>query len=739
MIYLISSRQTKPNRIETPEEQKGRDYHIGYGRWVLGNANSTKHAAFCNKFKVNTEFYKNNQWITPEDTEAFFMDESGMDRHRIRVTKNYIQPMVEQYRGNAERMRFDMKVFNISPMARSRRDKSLARLQNYTYGAKVNPGFQTYLNDNGIPAGQDKDETETKFDTVYTDKFVVAGNALLRNVSNLNDLDSYKTRLATDLALAGVAIMKPYPHGGDWMFKRVAPDQWGFDTSAQDDTLKDAEFFWEWELSSPTTVYEQHPWQIGDNDRAAMESYVSKTIAHSYVTNKDYDTHGKLPVYTAVWRDLVVDTFGYVTDDYGQRILARINYVEPDAEKPRYTTKDVLPVDQLTGYQKKVLRGKSISNLYGDVWRFVRFIPNEAISSSIDTGASLSEGKYSDILLDSGILPYQEPDLYRPTNMTPPYKVGIWSYVDGDILSPVDVAINPQRMINRFMSVMENRLNTAGGSGTVYDRDVIRQDEEDEFQAKLHRGDSIGVNARGRGVQNAVGKYDGMPYQTIVAFNQLVETMKMGMEDSTGVNEGLKGTTNNPDQLVGVMQLMIQRGSIIQEPFYKALTDVYRGCYQSILTAGKRYYIDNDLDLNDYVGLEGAQVIRLSKDMRLESLRVTVQKSIDPQTERLYTDGELMKWLQFGLVDQPTVSSLLGRATYEEAVIALREFHKDLIARQRAAAQQQQVFEATQQNANEQMGRVGYGEQLRQEAREDINKESDRQVKRDVSMQKNNR
>ena len=726
MIYLINSGQPKPNRIETPEAEKGEDYNVQYARWVLGNASSVLNTRFINKYKLNLDFYKNNQWDMSEDTEAFFLDESGQDRHRIRVTKNYIQPMVEQYRGNANRMRFDMKVFNLSPMSRSRRDKSLARLKNYQYGAEVNPGFREHLNDNGIPVGQGEADTEAKFNNSYTDEFVVAGNKLLRSVAETNNLDGYKMQFATDIACGGIGIMKPYPHGGEWTFKRVAPDQWGFDTTAQSDTLKDSEFFWEWDLMSPTTIYEQFPWQIESEARGQIEAYVQQTTARSFTTDKYYDTNGKIPVYTAVWRDLIVDTFGYVTDQYGQRILTRINYIEPDAEEPQYTHEDTIPVEQLTGYQKKVLKGKRANFLYVDNWRWCIFIPSEVASVRGEFR------KYTDIILDSGIIPYQENDLYRPTNMLPPYKVGIWSYINGEILAPVDVAINPQRMINRFMSIMENRLNTAGGSGTIYDKDLIGEDEEDEFRARLARGESVGVSGRGRGVQNIVGKYDGMPHQTLVALNQLIETYKMGMEDSTGVNEGLKGTVDNPDQLVGVMQLMIQRGSIIQEPFYKAITDIYQGCYQSILTSGKRYYIDNDLDLDDYVGIEGAQVLRLSKDMRLESLRAVVHKSIDPQTERLYVDGELMRWLQFALIDQPTVASLLGKASYDEAVLALRKYHLDLMARQRMANQQQQVSDNIQQNANQQMDRVAFGEQLRQESREDLNKVADRQTKKDV-------
>ena len=66
----------------------------------------------------------NNQWFLKEDVEAFFMDESGQDRNRIRTTRNFVQPMIEQYRGTASGMRFDMKVFSLSPMSQSRRGDS---------------------------------------------------------------------------------------------------------------------------------------------------------------------------------------------------------------------------------------------------------------------------------------------------------------------------------------------------------------------------------------------------------------------------------------------------------------------------------------------------------------------------------------------------------------------------------------------------------------------------------------
>lgn len=726
----IQSRQTKPNRVETPDTEKGEKYHLEYGRWVLGTASNMHHTNQETRYKVNRSFYKNDQWIHSEDVEAFFMDESGQDRHRIKVTKNYIQPMVEQYRGNAERMRFDFKIQNLSPLARSRKDRLLARLLNYQQAASMMPGYKDYLQKQGVPVGGNESDTRDRFENTYTDQYVVAANRMLRSVVELNDLMSYRGRLALDLALGGIVVMYPYPHGGDWVFRRVIPYQFGFDVTAQSDTLKDAEFFWEYDLMSPTSLYEQHQ-DLGPIQRADIESYVSTDTARAYISGASSTSmHGKLPVYTAIWRDLLVDTFGYVMDEYGQVILARINYIEPLQEEPKYTMKDVLPVSSLTPYQKRVLRGSKTRNLYVDNWRYIKFIPNEAV------GLSSMRSGTSDIVLEYGSLPYQEPDLYRPTNMLPPYKVGMWSYMDGEILAPVDIAINPQRMINRFLSVMENQINNASGAGTVFDKDAMGEDDEDEFVAKINKSQPVGIHARGRGVQNYIGRYDGMPKESLIAFNGLIETFKTGMEDTTGVNEGLKGQTNNPDQLVGVMQLMIQRGSILQEPFYKALSDVYKGCYQSILTSGRRFYIDNELDLEDFTGEEGAQIIKLSKDMRNENMRVDLERSVDPQSERMYVDQQIMMWVQFGLIDQPTAASLLGKATINEAIIVLRDFHRNLEVQKRMANEQNQMLQQAQAQAEEQAGAVVYGEQVRQEVREDFNKQLDRETKKEIAEKK---
>ena len=722
MLYLIHTRQHKPNRIETPEGSKDEKYHVEYGRWVIGEGLGKKQKDHIDKYKRNLSFYKNNQWILQEDTEAFFKDESGQDRNRIKVTRNFIQPMVEQYRGNAERMTFDIKVQAISPMAKSRRDKSLTRLQVYGDAAKIAPGFGDYLQRSGYPVGEDDDDTSMRFENTYVDNYVIAMNRLLRYVSKTARLDRLKKQLASDVSLGGIGVVYPFPHNGEWQFKRIPVDRFGWDRGAIEEDLSDSEYYYEFDYALATDIYELHQ-NIGKLQRENIERYVSQIIGNQ-ANGQPFDIRHRVPVYNATWRDTVSDTFAYVTDKFGQRILERLDYVYEGEEEPRFTKKDVIPFDKLTAYQKKVLRGKSTRDLQVDLWRYCKFVPYEILGIARTSGTAPK-----DVVLDHGIIPYQEPDLYMPTNMKPPYKIGTWAYLDGEAMAPVDVAINPQRMINRFMSVMENQINNAGGAGVVYDKDLFAQDgSEDDVAIKIKRGDPIGVQGKGRGVSNAVGRYDAGIKESTLVFSQLIENFRLGIEQVSGVNEGLKGQ-QNPDQLVGVMQLAIQRGSIMQEPFYGALSTIFNGCYQNIATSGKRYYIDMDVELIDAVGEESAEILKISGDMRHEQFRCVLVRTTDPESERLYVDQRTLAWLQYGLIDSKTAAMLTGRATDEEAIAELRNFQRRMAELQRKQESAGQDAATMQNNAQDQAGQVVYGEQLRQEARDTLDKDKDRATK----------
>ena len=127
MALFLETSQQRPNRLE---DKKNEDYHVKFGRWCLQTINNTNYKKFVTKTLVNWSFYKggDGQWIFEEDLEAFFLDESGDVRNRLKMTENIIRPMVNQYVGNAIRLSYNAKAQATSDFAINAREKELERL-----------------------------------------------------------------------------------------------------------------------------------------------------------------------------------------------------------------------------------------------------------------------------------------------------------------------------------------------------------------------------------------------------------------------------------------------------------------------------------------------------------------------------------------------------------------------------------------------------------------------------------
>jgi hypothetical protein len=102
---------------------------------------------FINRCLINWSFYKgqDGQWIFDEDIEAFFLDESGDVRNRLKWTKNVIKPMVQQYVGNAIRLSYDAKAKCISDFVINKREEELGRLKSLQKVADALPFFKDII------------------------------------------------------------------------------------------------------------------------------------------------------------------------------------------------------------------------------------------------------------------------------------------------------------------------------------------------------------------------------------------------------------------------------------------------------------------------------------------------------------------------------------------------------------------------------------------------------------------
>jgi len=224
------------------------------------------------------------------------------------------------------------------------------------------------------------------------------------------------------------------------------------------------------------------------------------------------------------------------------------------------------------------------------------------------------------------------------------------------------------------------------------------------------------------GVANAVGSYDaniGQGAQHLINMSQM---FLQAIESITGVNYAMKGQLDNPNQLVGTMQLMIQKGSVIQERFNAALQECFRQIYQAVATSGKRLYINERPKLVAIVGDDAGKIIELSRDMLLEEFRANVVFENDKQTERQYVDTTALSFLQYNLLDQTRVSKLLGRGSQDDLWESVRAYAREMVEAQKQMAEQQQAVEAQQQE--QQQG--NYDKALEQEDKKiETNKETE--------------
>lgn len=717
MFFLIPNGQKRPSITEKVKDEK---YHLDFAKYCIGQSNNYTYDQWLQKIKKNKSFYKGDQWVDKEDLDVFLKDDTDQDRNRIKLVQNVIRPMIEQYRGNAIRMNINFKVKSISQQAINRRETALAEALFYSKLANNpnNPFGEDIKKQK--PVGDSEAETRAIVDNLYVDKYVEKINYLIDFVKERNNLDDKQLRIAEEMAFSGIGVIKTFPYAGHQEFKVVPSDTFFFDMSAREYDLNDALYQGELTEMGSSEIFEAFP-DLDDKYRKFLENYsinFGTPEIDSSKENMNKIKTGKIPVFTVYWKDGEYIEYGYVKDEYGYDYLTKINYIEEGQDKPKYTDKDLVKNNSLRS--QKLLNGQLKKKIYVDVIRTATIIPSEIFGTSANT----PNEEIKDIVLDWGIAPYQETENIEYHSAKFPYKCYCWGFVDGEILSPIDDAIDPQRFINRVFSIAENQINNSRGSGTVIDGTMV--DDQDEVLRNMNQSKPVFIQAKGRGIQNAIGSYDTTIKQGTMVLYNIIDSVKNSIQQTTGVNEALRGESTGSDQLVGVTQLMIQRGSLMQEPFYNAMTMVFKQCYQSIATVGKRIYADSERNLAIATGDEGVEVIKITKDMIHEDFRTFVKR--ENSDEMLTNAGNqmLMTLFQLGLIDEKRVSNLYGRSTPDQVASAMRSFakEKEEISRSQGKQmqQQQQMDQQMQQQQQSDMENMAY----EQQAREDVNKAEDR-------------
>jgi hypothetical protein len=618
---------------------------------------------YINKCLINWSFFKggDGQWIFDEDIESFFLDESGDIRNRLKWTKNVIKPMVQQYVGNAIRLVYDAKATCISDFVINKREAELAKLKTYQKIADTYPFFKDMIKDNtGI---QDTEfETEQMFYNTFVEDYEKDMNNLIEFVAQEVNMDELKVQITRNLALCGIGIYKGYEANDIYCAEAVNPLFFIWDMSAKKPDLRDAEFMGEWYYMDAPAVFERFQ-HLTDSERQAIENYGNQNThnVHKIINGIYTQAAGKVPVYEVYWKDLDKREYGWVLDDYGYPYYTMINH--PDS---KYTDKDL--INPATDKHQKEMGEKKKHTIYVDILRYCILLPQEEIGNGL-----------GDIILEYGVAPYQEKNLYDPANVRFPYKCYTWVYDRGDVLTPLDDVIDPQRFLNRTLSVVESQMANMRGTGTVISKSAVDdRDGEADIMRNINASKPIFVDTdRVGSVQNAIGTYGtNMGGGTLQLF-QVIQQVQQSIQDVTGVNEAMTGTQGGSDVLVGVIEAQIQRGSLVQEPFYWALTSILRQAYEHIATVGKMIYHDNPRRLAQIVGDKGFQTINITEDDLLQDYRIFIKRS--ESAEQGINNGNtlLFTLLQAQMIDQQMFGELFNRSTPDSIANAIRRFQKD--------------------------------------------------------------
>jgi len=666
---MFSTGRIRPNKLTS---KKDKDYHRQYAKFCLSSMSNYIYRRFINRCLINWSFYKgqDGQWIFDEDIEAFFLDESGDVRNRLKWTKNVIKPMVQQYVGNAIRLSYDAKAKCISDFVINKREEELAKLKALQKVGEAMPFFKDIIKQ-FAPIEDTELETEELFYNTFVENYETDVNNLIEFISNEINIDELKVQITRNLAICGLGIYKGYEAGDNYVAESVNPLFFGWDMSAKKPDLSDAEFMHDWYYMDSPSIFEKYP-KITQEERELIESYSNSNTQNSMhkIVNGIYTIPGgKVPVYEVYWKDVEKREYGWVMDEYGYPYYTMINDAASD-----YTDKDL--IEPVTEKHKEEMNGKKKHTIYVDIIRYCIIIPQEEIGHG-----------NGDIILEYGILPYQEKNLYDPANVKFPYKCYTYIYDRGEVLTPLDDVIDPQRFLNRTLSVVESQMANMRGTGTVISKSAVDdRDGEADITRNINASKPIFVDTdRVGSVQNAIGTYGTNIGSGTLQLFQVIQSVQQSIQDVTGVNEAMTGTQGGSDVLVGVIEAQIQRGSLVQEPFYWALTSILRQAYEHMATVGKAIYHDNPRKLAIMVGDEGMSRIEITKDHLMQDYRIFIKRSETPEQGVNAANQLLFTLLQAGLIDQVIFANLFNRASPDLVADALRKYSRDKMMAQQQA------------------------------------------------------
>jgi len=681
MLPNIQADVMRPNKVS---DAKNMDYHLNFARYYMGSIDRTKYQNFLTRSLVKWAFYKGYQWIFKDDLEPFLMDESGETRNRIRFIENICEPIIRSYVNNAIRISYNYRAEAINPFAVSRRELALQQAIAFQTLAKATgEPYYSFVKDN-FNVGDNPGETEQIFEDSFSDDYVNGINYLVKDIISRNDIEDIKVRGAKHMAIDGIFIPKEDEYRGSQRWQVVHPQSFFWDMAAQKPNLSDGEFMGHIQMALPVELYEQHP-RMKDPQKQDLERYIQMSRNQNWQFLAQYlqQPEGRVPVVNFEWKDTEKQDWGWVPDITGRPVFLRVNF-----DGGRFKTSDcVWPEEERL---KEELNDDKLMVRYPVIIRYCKFIPKEYVPT---------KGR-KDIVLEWGIVPYTDTEQITIDNSPFTYKPACYEYADGEIFSPLDPVIDPQRLINRINSNAESQINNSRGSGSAIAKESVDpKDGEEEVLRSMNLGKPIFLDTQGIGISNAIGQYNGTSSPNINILFEAKNLYAATIKNNLGINDAMTGTIGGQRELLGVNNSMIERGSLMQEGFYYSLGQNFQQMYQSMIHRGKAIYIFNDTEIYYVAGDKYTKMLKLTKDYLPECFRVYIERTTPETDHKLIASTLALNLLQLGALDQKRFAMVFNRGTEEDVLRMMREYvaEKEAVQKQMAAQQQQMLQQADQQ------------------------------------------
>jgi hypothetical protein len=642
------------------------------------------------KYIINWNFYKGNQWIMNEDLEPFLKDDSGDVRNRIRWCYNIIRPFVRSLTGNSILNSYTVRAYNTSAyVVKQREEEKAKRLQAH----KMMEGMPALKKSwsSKMNLGKTPQESLDNFSNDNIDIGEMQMNALFRRVERMSNFTMMDEEIVKNLALGGIATVKEEVINGEWCERVIDPTYTVIDTSATLPDLSDASFGGDLDLDDVTQTFEKWP-GLTDSEREKIEHYA---MAAQWLQSRfDFWTrlfgsmYGRVPMYNLYWHDTEPLKYGYIKDENGLTMSII------DHPNSKYTQKDIVRKSKLPAEKRiKEMQESGVHIKHKDIIRYISFIPAELVGENI-------VGEY-------GVYPYDEVYDEAPFVNKLPYKYATYDYRYGELLTPTDTIVDPQRMMNRYLSMMEGALNSMRGASYIYDKGIMadEDDGESEMKRKMNKSEPIGVDASryGGNVQNAIVPYSNTDMlNAATGYTTILNNIKLMTENTTGVNQYMQGLGAGKKLAVGVQQSSIEQGTLMQQSFYARVANLYLDIYKNIANRGRKFYAKDSKII--YEMLHGSlQEFKFLKDNRYQNFHVELRRVPDSFTDIDQVNQMLFQLKQLDLIGDEQFATLFSRAELDQVSSAILEYtrSKQRLSDHMQQEQQQQKQEAQGQQQQE--------------------------------------